>query len=225
MYQTIEPNPFRTAAVRPGSIPFHNESAIEPLAVELHRRRVGQIVGRHGSGKSTLVAALANRISHDFEHILRVCLVKPVQAEWRTAYRHRRQVAKSIDAAVIQAMSTPHQRSLIIVDGAEQMRSWNYWRFLRRIRRSGIACLLTSHRPLMQVPVLFQTRLRPDMIHDLTLNQVQRSSPIVGGLVRRDLSMRDLESVENLRDYWFELYDVVQPHLQPCPAYREQHCG
>ncbi len=63
------------------------------------------------------------------------------------------------------------------------------------------------------------------MIYDLTLWQVRQASIAVRSLVENDLRSRNLASIGNLRDYWFELYDLVQPHLQPCNAYREQHCG
>ena len=225
MHQTIEPNPFRTAVVRPGSIPFHDETAVESLAQKFCQHRVGQIVGQHGSGKSTLVASLEHRVRDRFENVQRICLVQPEINSRLSALRHGFHVAKTVHSVASERTPQECKHFLIIVDGAEQMLTWTRWRFLSRIRRSGVACLLTSHRPLVQVPVLFKTQVTAELVTQLSMNQVRKSSPLVRELVRQDLSLRDLETVNNLRDYWFELYDVVQPHLQSCPAYREQRCG
>jgi energy-coupling factor transporter ATP-binding protein EcfA2 len=220
----LEPNPFRTAAVRPGEIGFRfpNDSPlIENLADTFLRGRCGQIIGSHGSGKSTLVSSLLQLLHNDFPNHQQLCFVSPESTNRWAMYSHRRSIANKLR----QAIAASSTNALLVIDGAEQLSFRAYLDLMRAMGRKQIAVLATSHRPLFRLPILFQTYTSAALIHELTSQQVKHCSATIRKLVEANLMQRDLEAVSNVRDYWFDLYDLVQPHLQPCDAYREQICG
>lgn len=220
---SIESNPFRTAAVRPGAIPFccDDEALMDQLIDLFLRQRSGQILGQHGSGKSTLVSSLVARLKPNFRSTQHLCFVRCESGHRLASLRHSRSVSKQLR----KALKTCSPNTLLVVDGAEQLSLLAFQQLLTSIAGERVSVLVTSHQKMRGIPVLYRTRIRPRMIYDLTLWQVRQASIAVRSLVENDLRSRNLASIGNLRDYWFELYDLVQPHLQPCNAYREQHCG
>ena len=113
----------------------------------------------------------------------------------------------------------------MVIDGAEQLSVLAYHQMIGSIDRKKIAVLATSHRKLSCLPILFRSQISSEMIRDLTRRLVRRSSVVVRNLVEADLASRDLDTINNIRDYWFELYDIVQPYLQLGDSYREQQRG
>ncbi|KAA1259586.1 NACHT domain protein [Rubripirellula obstinata] len=224
---SVEPNPFRTAAVRPGKISFYcdDESLIDQLAESFLEHGSGQILGEHGSGKSTLVSSLVQRLQTRFQSTHHLRFVRPEFADRlgsvRSTFRHRRTASRQLR----QTLATCSHNTLLVIDGAEQLSALAYHQLLHAIARTPVCVLATSHRKMRRMPVLFQTKMSPPVIRKLTRRQVQRASSVVRNIVEADLASRDLDMIDNLRDYWFDLYDLVQPHLQPCDSYREQQCG
>ena len=227
-HQALEPNPFRTAAVRPGAIPFLGGQShagdslfVESLAATFLNQRSGQILGDHGSGKSTLVSSLLEYLQPSFHGVQHLCFVRPEFTRPWHATRHCQRVSKQLR----QTLANCSADTLLVIDGAEQLSVLAYRQMIGSIGSKSIAVLATSHRKLRGMPVLFRAETNPSTIRELTRRQVRRSSDMIRNLVEADLMSRDLETISNLRDYWFELYDLVQPYLQLGDAYREQQCG
>ena len=225
-----EPEPFRSPA-RAGvtgerSAGWHDgameqngvleqDGALEQLVHGLVRDRIGLIVGPHGTGKSTLLHTLIPLLRQQFE---RVDLVRlhgasgmGVLSRWRHAGRVGRQA--------ISASSRAGEGALLVVDGIEQLNRWHRRRLRWSCRRRGQAVLATSHRPLPGMRVLYTTRIDASMIHELVGRLLGPASAEVAALVRAEIERRDLDRVANLRDLWFELYDVVQPMLIATPLH------
>lgn len=126
-------NPFSTRFVRPGAIRFVFDDGNGPDRMVERLARMAwraQIVGPHGSGKSTLVASLDLPLResgrspyvvalHDGEHRM--------PPDW---HQNARAVASR----------------LIVIDGYEQLRTLSRWNVARRCSRDGWGLVVTAHR-------------------------------------------------------------------------------
>jgi len=176
----IESNPFSTKFWTPGAIPFRfaeaNESC-ERLVTAFERHGSGQIVGPHGSGKSTLIESLKTifqRNGYDIHHVT-------------LNDRNRRLPKDFFD-------SLPGVR---IVDGFEQLPFWNRWRLLRRTPER---LLIVTHRPVGRLPILYRTIPRFDIFMEL----VRR---LGGNDTDVELYRLFETSGGNFRNAFLELYD------------------
>ncbi len=183
-------NPFSSQAVRPGAIPFLSagclEADLDELVSRLHQNRGwGQIVGPHGSGKSTLLAALVPELEVASYHIQAVALRDG----------QRRLPGHFPDFSLA--------KSVVIVDGYEQLGRLARWRLKKACRRHDHGLLVTSHAPV-GLPTLLETRVTVAVAKSI----VERL------LTDRDFSVDDAEIANllekhggNLRDVLFDLYD------------------
>jgi energy-coupling factor transporter ATP-binding protein EcfA2 len=184
------------------------------IVARLNACRAGLIIGPHGSGKTTLLHSLGPWLSEVYGEIVRVQLSAPVSvgvwARVRDATRNARFIRQ-------QQQGLPH-RGLLIVDGAEQLR-WGAWtRLVRSVRRRRQTLLATSHAPLPGATILWETRLSAELVQSLTLALLRNASPQVIRVVQGELAKQDWGRGSNLRDWWFDLYDAVQPYLAPSLA-------
>lgn len=214
------PNPFSTRFVRPGAIPYRfsgslqhevsdrygAESMPERLVRQLARRGVGLIVGPHGSGKSTLLQTLRPVLQQRYPAVGWVRLTAAVSLPpWS---RLRRCLT---DADVIgKKRRGLRPGGLLVVDGLEQLHAAGRFRLRASLRGAGCDLLATSHRPLAGYATLFRTRITAAIVRELTESLVATASPAVQAAVGRSLQRLDAGRIDNLRDYWFELYDVVE---------------
>jgi energy-coupling factor transporter ATP-binding protein EcfA2 len=212
-------NPFCTRFVRPGGLAYRfvdfeagrltpqprDDHCVESLVANLQSRSLGLIVGPHGSGKSTLLRSLLPVLRLRYDKIHSLQTQSCPESGWAAAMRHRRQTADVVSAA--EAELGPG--GLLVIDGIEQLSRSTRRRVRRRIRDGG-ALLATSHRPLGGIPTLYCTRLTPSLVAELT-DRLLESSPVgYREAVTAELSRRDLTQLTNLRELWFELYDVIE---------------
>lgn len=176
----------------------------------------GCIVGPHGSGKSTLIEDLLPTLRSRFAQLDRVKLCAPpadpvtrlprLLGRPLIVRRHHRQASATVSAS----LSDRGPGSLLVIDGIEQLNGWGRRRILRQAARRRSAVLATSHRRLPGLPVIFRTRLFPELITHLTGELLYDASPAIRRAVTDELASRDLTKLENLREFWFELYDVAE---------------
>src|SRR5262249_52710880 len=128
---------------RPGAIPYLFRAG-DSTAALVGRLRAhgwcGQIIGPHGSGKSTLIAALRDPIAQAGRRSILITL----HDQERSLRNHRPALAE-LDAG-----------SLLIVDGYEQLAVWRRWRLRRLCRRRGAGLLVTAHASA-GLPLLYET--------------------------------------------------------------------
>lgn len=186
-------NPFSTRYIRPGAIPYQLPPGTTLSGLverfEAHAWR-GAILGPHGSGKSTLVAALIPAIEAVGKSVLRIEL-------------HDGQRRLPVDLG--QAVSGQTQ-CVVIIDGYEQLSWWNRWRVQRLCRRRAIGLLVTSHKPV-GLPELCRTST------DLALAQSIVASLVAGRCepIALDEWTPRFESHQgNLRETLFDLYDLYE---------------
>ena len=189
----LESNPFATRWTRPGAVrfDFDGRGTIDRLVERLAECDWrGAIVGPHGSGKSTLVAAL-----------LPAC-----EAAGRTATLFRLQGGQRQLPETPGKLDGLEGTSLFVIDGYEQLGRLCRWRLARRCRRMGSGLLVTSHREC-GLPVLFRTEPKLSIVERL----VDQSLPWHDGRIKQtDIDRAWQRHGPNVREVLFELYDVFE---------------
>jgi hypothetical protein len=153
------------------------------------------IVGDEGAGKTTLMEDLGDRLA---------------ESEWTvTPLRLNRNQPRFPRGFLTPLLARLGPRDILLLDGAEQMGRFAWWRFLRRTRRCG-GLIVTSHR----------SGLLPTLIHCTTTPQLLRE--IVRELLdhRADDLQPMLDSLfwkhgGNLRNALRDLYDYFAAERTP----------
>lgn len=213
-------NPFCTRFIRPGKIEYRfagdrsadgAANSIDEMIDRLRRRPAGLIVGPHGSGKTTLLHSLDRQLRDAYVQVARLQLSAPRSSSPLDRWRHRRRWA----SAALERQSGLADRGLLIIDGLEQLWRPDRRRLLRRLRRQDQTLLATSHTPLGGMAALHRTDVDGQIVAALTDRLLAEAPPAVTKMVRRELQRQDWSRLTNVRELWFDLYDLVQPHLAP----------
>jgi hypothetical protein len=182
-------NPFSTRRVRPGAMPYFFSGGIgtatilERLAGSAWR---GEIVGPHGSGKSTLLATL----------------LPAIEAAGRTPrlialHDGQRRLPESLGR-----MPGLDARSLLVIDGYEQLGRWQRWRLARFCRRRGCGLLVTTHASV-GLPTIVETGTTAELARQL----IERLTPGERWIDDRELAACFAQHQGNLREVLFDCYD------------------
>ncbi len=192
MNDSIPPNPFATASIHPANCKFvlpadSNELEVQkylkPLADRFVRcGSLGQIVGPHGCGKSTLAIALSKCLLDRFASALTVTIRDRTQTGNSAGYWYW-PVALSVQSEpVFEQMRSPGVRrtTLIILDGCENLSKLNQRLLVHSLIRSSQSnrsFLLTTHRPIKGVSVI--ATLQPQFQQFLKIvDSLQRNSEL-----------------------------------------------
>lgn len=181
---------------------------------QLKSVRCGVIVGPHGSGKTTLIYALMPFLISVFEsdglaQVRRMQFTMPlVNTPW-SRFRH----ARGSFHAAVDCLRGLQPGGLLVIDGVEQLSSRGLRSLLRKARRRDLFLLATSHTRVAGLSILHQTVVNVMLIQSLADRLLEDASPSVVEIVSRELKCRDLQACTNVRDLWFELYDIVQDEL------------
>jgi hypothetical protein len=189
-------NPFATRFTRPGALRFRWPAG-DSLEACLERLRAsgwwGEIIGPHGSGKSTLLAALVPALAAAGRN--------PIAFELHAGERrlpHWRDRLRSLDA-----------RSIVAIDGYEQLGRFERWRIRRICKARGSGLLVTTHTSL-GLPTVMRTRVDAELAMSLTRALVDVDSPIAEQDVRDALAAHN----GDLREAFFTLYDLYELRRQ-----------
>ena len=194
---TLPVNPFSTTFVRPGAVPFLFPAGvgIADLVAQLRTQDWwGQIIGPHGTGKSTLLAALMPALAAAGREPL-----------W---YAFRDGVI-SLPGFRADQLGL-HAGAILVIDGYEQLSSWQRWRLCRACRRSGCGLVVTVHTQV-GLPGLYHTNVDADMARRV-LSHLNREGTA-------DVSPEDLIQCltirkGNLREALFDLYDLHERQIR-----------
>jgi ABC-type branched-subunit amino acid transport system ATPase component len=213
-------NPFSTRFVRPDEMEYRFPAGVDPI--ETVRRLVERfqtepalaIVGPHGTGKTTLIHHLIGQLQ------------STGTAACFDSVDHHRLNSSSKTLGPIAATRLVDSRTLVIIDGFEQMSLATRWAILSAVkcRRDGARLLVTTHRRQWFVPTFFSTSWQADVVRDLTAEKIAHlpmDQRIKMQQVAERLAARYLfgshvakEKAASVRDYWFELYDAYE-ELRP----------
>jgi hypothetical protein len=214
-------NPFSTRFIRPGAIAYLFPRGLSPAGLvqqltELDWR--GQIIGVHGSGKSTLIASLIEPVELSGRRAILFALgdgQRSLPTDWVRQARASGATTglpSSASGTGGQASRGTHHfspvRLLVIVDGYEQLSFWSRLRLKLVCRRRGWGLLVTAHRNV-GFPTLFHTR-----------PSLEVAQAVVRRLLAAGESNISPEAVAesfaqcqgNLRETLFVLYDRYETH-------------
>lgn len=191
-------NPFCTRFIRPGAIPFHFPAGISAGTLIEHlkcQHWTGQIVGPHGTGKSTLLSELQPAIL----------------AEGKTPLNWNLRDGRFTNQPQPCFRTTLNSASILIIDGFEQLSVWRRWSLIRTCRLQRCGLLVTTHVSL-GLPDLYRTQITPDVTLQVWsfLNRVG-ASPFTS---HDDLMDRLNTRQGNLREALFDLYDLHEQRSQ-----------
>lgn len=205
-------NPFSTRFVRPGALRF--QFAPAATAEQLVRRLEelnwrAQIVGAHGTGKSTLLAALLPVFEifgvtvksialHDRQRTLPAEFLADMPAAARTE-----------TTAVSAGDRDSRPKIVLVVDGYEQLSRWSRSKLRRFCQRHGLGLLVTSHQSV-GLPMLFETQVNAQLAAQLATELQQTLTPDRALIGPDDAAAAFVASGGNLRESFFVLYDLYQ---------------
>jgi hypothetical protein len=187
-------NPFCAARLRPGTIDFvfeqgkSLEQLVDALAANAWR---GQITGGHGTGKSTLLAALTPAMEGRGRRVKSITLGAGQGHLPRRFLRFLRRNAGIGVAAV---------------DGVEQLHIWNRLLLKRFCQKHAVGLIVASHRSA-HLPSLYATAVDEARAWSV-VQRLQDGFP--PHIQIGDLVERLARHLGNLRETLFELYDLYE---------------
>jgi hypothetical protein len=189
-------NPFSARFVEPGAIPYQLPGGVAGLVARFEAAGGwGEVVGPHGSGKSTLVASLL-----------------PHLGAWSV---RRVRLSTSARALPADLWPLPGPRPLLVIDGFEQLGWLARRRVVRGCRRAGAGLLVTTHRSV-GLPPLHHTDVTPEAMAWVLARLLPADAG--GVLADFDAAARLRSHHGSLREVLFELYDRWEGCDRPAPS-------
>lgn len=192
-------NPFSSRFIRPGArrYLFPPNESINSVLERLVEKRIVQIVGPHGSGKSTLVEMICQSSDYDF--------AKVVISSSRPKNEAFKEIRNKIEAS--------SQDKLLVIDGIEQLKVSQRSRIIAKCKMQKLLLLVTTHvsvgvDTLMQTSTSFNVfrQIVDEMLNE-RLDSVSRDADLIE---TTDIEWAFKNSFPDLREALFELYDVFE---------------
>lgn len=169
----VKNNPFSSRYIRPGAIEyrFFNGQSIDALVEQFCRSR--HHAGPHGSGKSTCLPAGSSPWFHSVDLGTRCCVFddSPVELDHGCGHELRPRVEKGLFPSIrwfrISASSRDasplvmqqwSDKTLLVIDGYEQLGMFDRVKLWQGVRRSNVGLLVTCHFPLFFYPTFDDQR-------------------------------------------------------------------
>ena len=159
-------NPFSTRFLSPGQLCFigWDDQTLDGLAEKLIQQNGnGQIVGPHGTGKTTLTFELQKRIDRLNDTNTNYRFLRKTIGPRQTIRTGKQQVAEF----------KLHSKTILVLDGIELLSWLQRLTLIKTCQRKRIGLLVTSHRPVWGLPALASTK--PDRSQlEAIVNQLTR---------------------------------------------------
>ncbi len=197
----VPPTWDRLLACRPTGSSAGNDRDQYLLAIT-HRfqnaNSVGQIVGPHGCGKTTLAHAMVARLNEGFGNV-----------RWMTI-RNRQPMPFGSTWLAIQEIGSgfscgPH-KSLLVVDGFESLSWVNRMLMLANIRIAGMGLLVTTHRRHPGIAVV--QKLQPDKTHFRKI-ALSKCGSTIRGISNATMDRAFDSAQHDYREALMRLYDLA----------------
>ena len=189
-------NPFCTRRVRPGAVSycFPAGETVDDIVDRLCRNQWwGAIVGPHGTGKSTLLALLLKTIENAGRQVILFELhdgQRCLPRDWR----------RKIEPLIITAPA------VVVIDGYEQLNSWNRFWLKRYCRKRHLGLLVTSHVSV-GLPEVYHTSSSPEMSQQVVETLMQNEKTAIAPEIISELFA---QHGGNIREMLFDLYDLFE---------------
>lgn len=131
-------------------------------------------------------------------------------ARWRSGRRQRQSNVQAVLDR--QANFGDDSVGLLVIDGFEQLAALDQRRTIRQATRSGHAVLATAHADMPGLTTVYRTQVCSTTIRQIVDGLLQESDNETKRLVETRLAKQDLSMIGNVREFLFELYDVVADH-------------
>jgi hypothetical protein len=187
-------NPFATRFTRPGAIGYlfpPGQSVVGVLDLLRNNHWWGEIIGPHGSGKSSLVAELLPLLEATGRRVALYSL-------------HQGDRTLPLSKADVAAWNAETQ---VVVDGYEQLSWWSKRRLQSQVKAQKAGLLITAHQP-MGLPPLFATEPTLALARQIVAELVKTDQD--QALTDADVAAAFTAHGANLREMLFSLYDVYQ---------------
>ena len=198
-------NPFATSEVLPGKLDFlfgEAETSMDSIAESFRLNGYrGQIVGPHGSGKSTLTRNLIEQLSPEVQFIA----LRPIDL---------------IGLEELPNIYVKNDLAAIVIDGMEQLSTKIVRQFQQWSRQTGQGLLFTCHHPIDGSPLLHRTQESFSVFVKLT-NRLSANSQAPASRVASDMtSLREIFSATdgNIREALFDMYDRIERRTRGEPV-------
>ncbi len=195
-------NPFSTRYISPDAAPFLFPECTDTSALitKLHETGWwGEIVGPHGSGKTTLSRTLVPHLEKAGRRVESYVLH---QSERRLALPRR-------------AIREWNRETQVVIDGYEQLGWINRIRLKRACRRRGAGLLVTTHKPT-GLPLVWRTETSPELAHVLVARLLP--AEYASWIGAEDVSDAFSACRGNLREVLMALYDVFEDRAKEAGA-------
>ncbi|MBC7852861.1 MAG: hypothetical protein IAF94_05445 [Pirellulaceae bacterium] len=196
-------NPFATRFTRPGAIGYlfpPGQSAVGTLDLLRNNDWWGEIVGPHGSGKSSLLAELLPLLEATGRRVS-VCSL------------HQGDRTLPISKADVAAWNADTQ---VVIDGYEQLSWWSKRRLQASVKARQAGLLVTAHQP-MGLPSLFTTKPTLDLARQIVARLLEGGMDGTEVPSYDDVAAAFAAHGANLREMLFSLYDVYQRRQADAP--------
>ena len=106
-------------------------------------------------------------------------------------------------------MSASRTGTLIVVDGIEQLGRADRWWLRHHTMKKNKFILATSHHDLTGFTTLYSTAVSRPLVQHLSQRLVQDSHHRIAQIVDEAIDNREITPGTNVRNLWFDLYDIV----------------
>ncbi len=189
-------NPFSTYFTNPGQLSFISHNILpNQLAQRLvDENRTFQIVGPHGSGKTTLTIAIAKQLA---QH--------SIACRWMTLRKSKRLSLPSArwESYVPKMHCNEVDRQILFVDGIESLSWMQRIVTVLNLRGSHVQTIVTSHRKLFGLPILATTNPTLETFRTL----VTQLCPSDCEAWRKEVESAFTRTDGDVREAFFLLYD------------------
>ncbi|MEL6104992.1 MAG: ATP-binding protein [Planctomycetota bacterium] len=166
------------------------------------------IVGPHGTGKSTLLHTFLPKLQQTFPKVAFHQLTSDRSLGLFGRMKYRREVSGRVRRDLYELP----ENGLVVIDGWEQLSRIARWRISQSAFGRNLTLLVTSHQRFSGWSVLYETKASVELVRALAGDLLSDSPHRVRKLIEEKLKTKRLLPHANIRELWFEFYDVVQDH-------------